>query len=113
MRITDEQMIAATARLEDSSFTVTDVHPERGQSMRLRFLIPGEAGVFAVRLPLPSADQLKPWLCTIPENADHAAAMLADFLREEVDTGCAHWAATTVEEGDRGPHPRALRLPTR
>ncbi len=101
MRITDEQMIAAIARLEDGSFTVADVRPDSGQSMRLRFLIPGEAGVFAVRLPLPSADHLKPWLCTIPENADHAAAMLADFLREEVDTGCAHWAAIDVEGGDR------------
>jgi hypothetical protein len=41
------------------------------------------------------------WLCTIPDNADHTAAMLADFLREEVDTGCAHWAAIDVEGGDR------------
>ena len=101
MRITDEQMVAATARLMDGSFTVVDVQPDGGQSMRLRFLIPGEAGTFAVRLPLPSANRLKPWLCTIPDNADHAAAMLADFLREEIGTGCAHWAATTVEDGDR------------
>ena len=27
--------------------------------------------------------------------------MLADFLREEVDTGCAHSAAINVDEGDR------------
>lgn len=101
MRITDEQMIAATARLEDGSFTAAEVQAVGSQSMRLRFLIPREPGTFAVRLPLPSADHLKPWLCTIPENADHAAAMLADFLREEIDTGCAHWAATTVEDGDR------------
>lgn len=101
VRITDEQMITAVARLVDRSFTVAEVQPEGGQSMRLRFLIPGEAGTFAVRLPLPSANRLKPWLCTIPENADHAAAMLADFVRDEVDTGCAQWAATTAEDGDR------------
>lgn len=69
--------------------------------MRLRFLIPGESGVFAVRLPAPSADQLKPWLYTIPDDADHAAAMLASFIMEEVDTGCPHWGLTTVEGGDR------------
>ena len=101
MGITDEQMIAATARLEHESFTVVDVQPDGDQSMRLRFLIPGEADVFGVRLPLPSADQLKPWLCTVPENADHAAAMLADFVMEEVDTGCAHWAAITIEGADQ------------
>ena len=27
--------------------------------------------------------------------------MLASFIMEEVDTGCAHWASTTVEGADR------------
>lgn len=99
--ITDDEMIAATARLKHGSFTVDEVRLAGGGSMRLRFLIPGEAGTFAVRLPLPSVHRLKPWLCTIPDNADHAAAMLAGFIMEEVDTGCARWALTTVEEGDR------------
>ena len=27
--------------------------------------------------------------------------MLAAFITEEGDTGCAHWAATTPEDGDR------------
>lgn len=101
MRITDEQMIAATARLQHRSFTVVDVQPDEGPSMRLRFQIPDEPGVFAVRLPAPSANQLKPWLYTIPDDADHAAAMLASFIMEEVDTGCAQWASTTVEGADR------------
>lgn len=101
MAITNEEMIAATARLQRESFTVVDVRAIDGQLMRLRFSIPAEAGTFAIHLPLPSAPQLKPWLCTIPDNADHAAAMLADFITEEVDTGCADWAATDAEDGDR------------
>jgi hypothetical protein len=40
VRITDEQMIAATARLEDGSFTAAEVQAVGSQSMRLRFLIP-------------------------------------------------------------------------
>ena len=43
VRVTDEQMIAATAGLQHGSFSVVDVRPDEGQSMRLRFLIPGES----------------------------------------------------------------------
>jgi uncharacterized protein (UPF0548 family) len=100
-RITDEQMITAVAHLEHRSFTVLEVQPDGGDSMRLRFLIADEPGTFAVRLPLPSTHQLKPWLFAIPDDAAHAATMLAGFLAEEVDAGCAHWASTTREGADR------------
>ena len=39
--------------------------------------------MFAIRLPLPSSRELKPWLYAIPDNTDEAGEMLQVFLEEE------------------------------
>lgn len=94
-------MMSATAGIADRSFTVTAVHLLAHHSMRVSFTISGEPGRFAVILPLPSSPDLKPWLWGIPDSAEDAADSLALFIKEEVETGCAHWALTARSGQDQ------------
>ncbi len=93
--------MAAVAELSRDSFKVLEVRADAASLMRVRFRIAGEPGTFAVRLPLPSAKRLNPWLYAIPRDAADAASMLATFLEEEVETGCAGWGLTAAEGPDQ------------
>ena len=99
--LSDAEMMEATAAIISSDFAVIDVVQDGEHHMLVRFTIVDQPGGFAIRLPLPSSRELKPWLYTVPDNADDAAGMLAGFIDEEVATGCAHWAATTLRGADR------------
>lgn len=101
MPITDAAMISAAAGIADRSFKVTAVDLLADHSMKVSFTISGEPGGFTVILPLPSSPELKPWLWGIPEDAEDAADSLALFIREEVETGCAHWALTVRSGHDQ------------
>lgn len=94
-------MMAAAAAMSTRDFSAIDATRDGDQHMLVRFRIPGEPGVFGIRLPLPSSPAVKPWLDDIPEDAEEAAGMLASFIDEEVATGCVTWALTTTNGTDQ------------
>jgi len=109
--ISDEDMISAAAAMASGNFSVRAVTADVDDWMLIRFTIAGQIGGFAVRLPLPSSRRLKPWLYSIPEDAEAAAVMLKLFLDEEIDIGCPQWAATTRRGSDQIHHRLARHHP--
>lgn len=99
MTIQDTDVVsAADSHLHSQSYRLLQADQE-AQVLAVHFAISGREDVFGARLPLPSSDEVKPFLYAPPRDAADYLDMVRIWLEEEVSTGCAKWAARFPRDG--------------